>query len=49
MNLGQYVDRYLNGFVALHLAFEEVMFNGKGMEGGMEDAKRDSIAEYVLG
>lgn len=48
MNVSQYVDHYISGFVALHITFEDVMFHNKGMERGMEDAKRDNIAEYVM-
>lgn len=48
MNVSQYVDHYVKGFVSLHNTFEDVMFHGKGVNGGMEDAKRDNITEYVL-
>ncbi|KAL7944048.1 hypothetical protein V8C42DRAFT_358724 [Trichoderma barbatum] len=41
----QYFDAYTKGFVGLHNAFEDVMFHGKGIEEGMEDAKRDSIVD----
>lgn len=49
MNVSQYVDHYVRGFVSLHNTFEDVMFHGKGVQGGMEDAKRDNISEYVHG
>ncbi|RFU74863.1 hypothetical protein TARUN_7374 [Trichoderma arundinaceum] len=45
MNTIQYIDPFIKSFVNLHDAFEEVMFHGKGLQGGMEDAKRDSIAD----
>lgn len=48
MNILQYYDGYIGGFVGLHDAFEAIMFHGKGVEGGMEQAKRDSIAEYAF-
>lgn len=47
MNVTQYVDDFVKGFVHLHNNFEDVMFHGKGVTGGMEEAKRDSISEYV--
>ncbi|KAM0449799.1 hypothetical protein ACHAO4_007096 [Trichoderma viride] len=49
LNVSQYVDHYISGFVALHITFEDVMFHNKGMEEGMEEAKRDNITEYVHG
>ncbi|KAH6603821.1 hypothetical protein Trco_007267 [Trichoderma cornu-damae] len=45
MNTIRHIDPFIKSFVALHEAFEEVTFHGKGIEGGMEDAKRDSIAD----
>ncbi|EHK47004.1 uncharacterized protein TrAtP1_010366 [Trichoderma atroviride] len=45
LNVSQYVDHYISGFVALHVTFEDVMFHNKGMEKGMEEAKRDVIAD----
>lgn len=47
MNITQYFDPYIKGFVGVHDAFEQVMFHKKGLIEGMEDAKRDSILEYV--
>ncbi|PTB63110.1 hypothetical protein BBK36DRAFT_1127129 [Trichoderma citrinoviride] len=45
MNFTQYFDPWVKAFVGLHLAFEEVIFHNKGMEGGMEEAKKDSILD----
>lgn len=47
MNTIQYIDPFIKSFVSLHDSFEQVMFHGKGMKGGMEEAKRDHISEYV--
>ncbi|KAL6902471.1 hypothetical protein GGI43DRAFT_340740 [Trichoderma evansii] len=45
MNVTQYVDDFVKGFVHLHNNFEDVMFHGKGVTGGMEEAKRDYISD----
>ncbi|GFP60123.1 hypothetical protein ACSS6W_007729 [Trichoderma asperelloides] len=45
MNVTQHVDPFIKAFVALHNTFEDVMFHGKGVNGGMEEAKMDSISD----
>jgi hypothetical protein len=45
MNTVQYVDPFIKSFITLHDSFEDVMFHGKGMDAGMEDAKRDNVLE----
>lgn len=47
ITLTQYFDPWVKAFVGLHIAFEEVMFHNKGIKGGMEQAKRDCVLEYV--
>ena len=47
VNVIQYFDTFMRAFVTFHDAFERVMFHDKGVRKGMEDAKRDSILEYV--
>lgn len=48
MSITKYFDPWVKAFVGLHIAFEEVMFHYKGIKGGMEQAKKDSVLEYVL-
>ncbi|KAH0489908.1 hypothetical protein TgHK011_001400 [Trichoderma gracile] len=45
MSVTQYVDPWVKAFVGLHIAFEEVIFHYKGIEGGMELAKRDGALD----
>lgn len=47
LNIIRYIDSFIEVFVTLHDAFEQVMFHGKGLRAGMEDAKRDNVLEYV--
>ncbi|KAL7918417.1 hypothetical protein ACQKWADRAFT_304191 [Trichoderma austrokoningii] len=47
MNVVQYTDRYISGFVTLHITFEDAMFHNKGIAKGMEEAKRDTIADGI--
>ncbi|EHK18479.1 uncharacterized protein TRIVIDRAFT_47553 [Trichoderma virens Gv29-8] len=45
LNVIQHIDGFIKVFVTLHDAFEQVMFHGKGLDAGMEDAKRDCILD----
>ncbi|KAL6898636.1 hypothetical protein GGI43DRAFT_428327 [Trichoderma evansii] len=45
MNITQYTDDYIKGFVHLNHAYEDVMFHNKGIKGGMEEAKKDSVSD----
>jgi hypothetical protein len=47
LNVIRYIDSFIEVFVTLHDAFEQVMFHGKGLRAGMEDAKRDNVLEYI--
>lgn len=43
MNLIRFIDPWISAFCSLHDALETVIFHGKSMDLGAEDAKRDTI------
>ncbi|KAL7793777.1 hypothetical protein V8C37DRAFT_77313 [Trichoderma ceciliae] len=45
LNTLQYVDPFIKSFVTFHDAFGEALFHGRGVQGGMEDAKRHMISD----
>ncbi|KAI0594813.1 hypothetical protein F4775DRAFT_419638 [Biscogniauxia sp. FL1348] len=43
MTAVRWVDGFTDAFCTLHYALDDVMFHGKGMKGGMDDAVRDHL------
>lgn len=44
-NVARRIDAYMEAFCSLHFVLDDAWFHGKGPERGMEDAKRDFLAE----